>query len=266
MKFDVSQFDAVLLDLDGTVYYEDHPLPGAVELIARLQAMGKKFALVSNSTSSPQRVIRRMTPMRMIVPAENIYTAGAAAVDYVVERFKGRAGGPRVYNLATGGVKSMLEGRAVSIEDDSQPCDAVIIGAPANMYATPDRQRMALSLLRKGALAVGVCADRIYPSPRGLEFGSGALTLMLAYAVNVEPVYVGKPEKAFFEALCKRLPADPKRCVLIGDNLESDIGGARAMGMRAILSLSGITRREDLANLPPQQQPDLVIEDLRDLL
>jgi HAD superfamily hydrolase (TIGR01450 family) len=266
MKFDFSPFDAVLLDLDGTVYYEDHPLPGAVDLITRLQGMGKKFALVSNSTSSPARVIKRMTPMGMIVPAENIYTAGAAAVDYVVERFAKSPGGPRVYNLATGGVQSMLEGRANIVDDDSGPCDAVIIGAPANIYATPDRQRMALFLIRNGALAVGVCADRIYPSPRGLEFGSGALTLMLAYAANVRPVYVGKPEKTFFQALCRHLPADPTRCVLIGDNLESDIGGARAMGMKAILTLGGVTRRQDLDNLPIGQQPDLVINDLRDLL
>jgi len=54
--------------------------------------------------------------------------------------------------------------------------------------------------------------------------------------------------------------------VLIGDNLESDIGGARRLGMTAWLTLTGITRREDLANLVPGRQPDGVIDDLRSLL
>ena len=45
---------------------------------------------------------------------------------------------------------------------------------------------------------VGICADRVYPSPRGIEFGSGALTMMLAYAADVTPVFTGKPERVFF--------------------------------------------------------------------
>ena len=36
--------------------------------------------------------------------------------------------------------------------------------------------------------------------------------------------------------------------------------------MRTILTLTGVTRRGDLANLPPEAQPDLVIEDLTELL
>ena len=43
----------------------------------------------------------------------------------------------------------------------------MIVGAPANAYATEDRQRFALRLLRRGALPVAVCNDRAYPSPRG---------------------------------------------------------------------------------------------------
>ena len=31
----LKEFDAVLLDLDGTIYHEEHALPGAVELIRR---------------------------------------------------------------------------------------------------------------------------------------------------------------------------------------------------------------------------------------
>jgi glycerol 3-phosphatase-2 len=262
---DFSQFDAVLLDLDGTVYFEDDPLPGARDLIGRLQREKIKFACISNSTSSPQRVVKRFAGMGISVLAEQIYTAGAAAVDFVVQKFP-RAGGPRAFNLATQGVQDMLEGRGVWVEKDSEDCDAIIVGAPANRFADFDRQRIALSLLRKGALAVGICADRIYPSPRGWEFGSGALTLMLTYAANVEPVYCGKPEKMFFAELCRRLGARPERCVLVGDNLESDIWGAKRMGMRTILTLTGVARREDLEKVGEDHQPDEIIMDLRALL
>jgi ribonucleotide monophosphatase NagD (HAD superfamily) len=53
---------------------------------------------------------------------------------------------------------------------------------------------------------------------------------------------------------------------LIGDNIESDILGAKALGMRTILTLTGVARRQDLAKLPAELQPDLVVEDLTELL
>lgn len=254
---------AVLLDLDGTIYHDEHPLPGAMELIGRLIAARRTFACISNSTSSPARVAERLTNMGAAIDASNIFTAGAAAVDYALSTFPPR---PRVFNLGTEGVHEMLEGRADWVDSADQKCDIVIVGAPSNVYVTEARQRIALQLLRAGARLVGCCADRVYPSTRGIEFGSGAHTNYLAYAANVTPVFTGKPNRIFFEELCKHLNTAPVDCVLIGDNLESDIGGGKAMGMRTILTLCGITRRGDAEKLPAELQPDAVVEDLRELL
>jgi 4-nitrophenyl phosphatase len=267
VPIDLSPYQAVLLDLDGTVYHENQPLPGATELIRRLQDQARNFACLSNSTSSPLRVATRLGEMGVAVDLDRVYTAAAAAADYVVEHFKHENNThPRVYNLATDGIQDMLDGLVDWVQTDAEPCDAVIIGAPANSHATPERQRVALRLLRKGAAAVGVCSDRVYPSDRGLEFGSGALSWQLGYAAAVEPVFCGKPQEIFFSELCRRVGAEPDRCILIGDNLESDIFGAKAVGMRTILTLTGVTRRSDLLNLPAEWQPDLIVEDLTELL
>ena len=119
-------------------------------------------------------------------------------------------------------------------------------------------------LLRKGAALVAICADRIYPSPRGLEFGVGATAAMFAYAANVTPTFCGKPESIFFTELCRRLGFRPEGCVLVGDNLESDIEGATRVGMSTILTLSGISTRDDLRTA--KVQPGAVVNDLTDLL
>jgi 4-nitrophenyl phosphatase len=267
VPIDFAPYHAVLLDLDGTVYHEENPLPGAAELIRRLNNQGIQYACLSNSTSSPRRVAARLSNMDMTVDLDRVYTAAAAAADYVIEHFK-RSGSarPRVYNLATEGIQDMLDGLVDWVQTEAEPCDAVIIGAPANSHATPERQRTALYLLRQGAAAIGICSDRIYPSERGLEFGSGALTWQLAYAAAVEPVFCGKPQEYFFIEICRRLGVQPTGCLLIGDNLESDILGAKAVGMRTILTLTGVARRGDLTNIPPEAQPDQVIKDLTELL
>jgi HAD superfamily hydrolase (TIGR01450 family) len=267
VPIDLSPYHAVLIDLDGTVYHEANPMPGATELIRRLIDQRINYACVSNSTSSPMRVMMRLSEMGMDVDLDRVYTAAASAADYVIEHFKHPDNTrPRIYNLATDGLQDMLDGLVDWVQTEAEPCDAIVIGAPCNSHATPERQRVALRLLRKGAAAIGICSDRIYPSDRGLEFGSGALTWQLAYAAAVQPIFCGKPQESFFTELCRRLGVQPDWCLLIGDNLESDVLGAKGVGMRTILTLTGVTRRGDLANLPPEAQPDLVVEDLTELL
>ena len=291
MALNLDQHDAILLDLDGTVYHEEHALPGAVELIRRLQREGRAYACLTNSTSSPERLTARLSRMGVAVDPFHIYTAAAATCDYVLQRFAGgevaatdgaltgvretgkskRDGAgdvrpPRVFNLSTEGVHEMLDGRVRWVQAEDEPCDAVICGVPLNLYATEARQRVALVLLRNGASLVSICADRVYPSPRGLEFGVGAMSAMMSYAANVPATFCGKPEKIFFTELCRRLKVRPERCVLVGDNLESDIAGGKGVGMATILTLSGVATRADADALQGTDRPDGVITDLRELL
>ena len=264
MKFEPDAYDAVLFDLDGTLYHEERPIPAAVELVHRLRGRGTKVGFLTNSTSSPARIAERLARMDVRVDPQFVYTAGAAAVDLAMNQFGPAA---RIFNCSTDGVAEMLsDAGAVAVNEPDAPCDAIIVGAPYNGFATEERRRTALYLLRGGAALVGICADRIFPSARGMEFGAGALCAMLAYAANVTPVFAGKPEPEFFTNLCKRLRADPARCVLLGDNLESDVAGARRVGMDTILVLTGVATREDLLNIPDDKRPGRVVQDCFELM
>jgi arabinose operon protein AraL len=220
------------------------------------------------------RLALRLRNMGVEMNPSHIYTAAAAAADYVLEKFGGRAPGEtgapprraRVYNLATEGVQDMLEELVEWVNTDGEPCDCVIVGTPSGVYATDERQRTALALVRRGAAIVGIAADRVYPSPRGIEFGAGALSWMLGYAGAADPTFTGKPQAIFFHTLCQRLGVEPQACLLIGDNLETDIFGAKGLGMRTILTLTGVTRRRDLLKAGEAYQPDRVVEDLTELL
>lgn len=271
--FDPDAFDAVLLDLDGTLRtVGGYALPGAAELVRALQAAGRPVAILSNSTISPAAVAGQLRKLGMLIDAGHVHTATAAACDLVVERF----GGGRIFNLIGPAVDELLAGRAEVIEPPSDEadlaawaaenrCDAVLIGTPSNAHVTPARQRAALYQLKRGAAAVGACADRVYHSVRGLEFGSGALAAMLGVAAGVTPTFAGKPEAVFFRTLCERLGVDPSRCVLVGDNLESDVAGGRGVGMATVLVLGGVSGRSDVERAEASHRPDAVIESLREL-
>lgn len=260
---DLQSFAAVLLDLDGTVFHEETPLPGAMELVTALQRRGQPFAFITNSDLSPSRLRARLLTMGADVQEAQLYTAASAGCDYVRTHF---ARGVRVFSLAGPAADELLAGHATWVMDADEDCDVVLTASLAQPNATTPRLQMALRFILRGAQHVAFNADRAYPTLRGFEIGSGAVAAMLAYAGKHQPVYGGKPQPVFFEALCQRFALAPPECVLIGDNLESDVLGARCVGMTSILTLTGLTTRDQLASLPLDLTPDYVIDDLRQLL
>ncbi|MEM1013713.1 MAG: HAD-IIA family hydrolase [Planctomycetota bacterium] len=259
----LSDYAGVLLDLDGTLVKHAAAMPGAVELVRHLKSLGVPTLVVTNSTNGPSRVGERLEHAGLDVDPRLILTAAQAAMDDLVVEF----GKPRVFNLGQGDMDDVIRqlGTLVDVDGD-QACDAVLVGTPPNARATPDRQRHAVRLLRHGARLVGVCADRLYPSRHGLEIGCGAFCQMLAFAAGTRATFNGKPEKAFFLDACRLINADPTECLMIGDNLDADILGAKAVGMRAGLVLGGVSTRADAQQQPRELRPAFVADDLRAVL
>jgi len=53
------------------------------------------------------------------------------------------------------------------------------------------------------------------------------------------------------------LPAD---AAFVGDRLDIDIRMANSAGMKSVLVLSGIAKREDLKKAPKTDKPDIVLD------
>lgn len=262
MTIDLSPFDAVLIDLDGTIWHEEVPLPGAIEFIARLQRRQQKFAFVTNSGLSPARLRERLARMGATVEDSHFYSAASASCDYVRERFPR---GTRAFSVAGSACEELLSDHVEWIQDDQPGCGVVMSASLANKNATSERFQFAVRHILRGAAHVALCADRAYPTPRGFEIGSGAVAEMLAYAAGHKPIYCGKPQRVFFEECCQHLGVAPGTCVLIGDNLEADVAGARQVGMKSIVPLTGLTTREMLKANALGLVPDFVVESLEEL-
>lgn len=243
MRFD--DFDAVLFDLDGTLYHEDHALPGAADAIAHLRQRGQRIACITNASAyTHARIADRLDTMGVAVEADWIHSSGQAAVDYIRSRWPK----PRVVNFGGRAFEDMMGDDAVFVT--SGDADAVFVGTHTRVEKRPidfERALAALAALRGGAELVCGCADRVFPITGGaVEFGSGAWGELFHYAADLpaEKVhYAGKPEASFFRQCCERLGVEPSRCLLIGDNLESDIAGGLGVGMTTVLLLSGVTTR-----------------------
>ena len=208
----LSDFQAVLFDMDGTLYHDEHALPGAKELIARLGKMDIPYACLTNAGwRTPEQLIKRLSSMGIPLVERQLYTAAQAVADWILARFDS----PRVCNFAGSAISKLLDGKATWVTDSTEPCDVVAVAG--HMHAEGGQMNMplatcALAQLRNGAPMVVTCRDRVYPVPNGFAFGSGSVAAMFVYAANLpeERVhYVGKPGAAFFEQLCNRLQVSP---------------------------------------------------------
>ena len=85
----------------------------------------------------------------------------------------------------------------------------------------------------------------------------------LEYAAGVEAQLVGKPSRAYFEGALAALGAAPSEAVMVGDDVEADVGGAKAAGLRAILVRTGKFRERALAAAEPK--PDAVVDSIAEV-
>lgn len=76
----------------------------------------------------------------------------------------------------------------------------------------------------------------------------------------------GKPDPGIFTAALERLDARPEQAVMVGDNPQRDIAGARGCGIRAVLIERGGAPGELLADPTAPAPADARITDLRQLL
>jgi HAD superfamily hydrolase (TIGR01458 family) len=245
---------ALLVDLEGTVYEAGRLLPGAAEALARAEAHGVPHRFVTNTTRRPRSaIVRELSRMGLEVDAEKIFTAPLAARRYLLDR-----GFSRCHLLGREALREDLAGLELV---DSSP-DAVLLGDLGDELSF-DRLNRAFRALVEGAELVTMARNRYWRDAEGLVIDVGAFAAALEYASGRPAALVGKPSPSFFAAALSSLGVSASAAAVVGDDLESDVGGAQAAGMRGILVRTGKFRAEELARAAGS--PDAVIDSLAEL-
>ncbi len=221
-----------LIDIDGVLTTGDMAIPGALEAIELLKAQGYPFRCVSNSTRKCRASLAaRLDRLGFGIPENSLFTPTLAAIKYMEETGKHRA-----YLLTT---KDASQDFAdVCIEAGSRAVDYVIIG-DAGEGITYMNMNLAFRCLIEGADIIALERDRYWMAPDGLSLSAGPFVMALEFATGKTATVVGKPAKKFFDLALRDMRLAPKDVVMIGDDILTDIGGAKAAGMRGILVRTG---------------------------
>ena len=257
----VDVHDAVLLDLDGTLYRGTRAVPGAAAALAAVTAAGLHLAYLTNNASrTPQEVAEHLQGLGVPAAADDVVTSAQAAARLLVEE---AGAGARVLVVGGHGLREALR-QVGLVPVDSADHDPVAV---VQGFA-PD---VGWPALAEGAYAVGrglpwiaTNGDRTLPLPRGLAPGNGALVEVIRAATGARPRVAGKPEPALVHEALRRTGA--RRPVVVGDRLDTDVECAVRAGVPSLLVLTGVATPRDLLAAPPQQRPTHVSADLGGLL
>jgi HAD superfamily hydrolase (TIGR01458 family) len=244
---------ALLLDLDGVIYVEDEPLPGAADAVAALRAAGLGLRFVTNTTARSRRhTLAKLERLGFDVADPELITPATLAVAHCRAR-----GHERVALLMRDDVKGDLAG----LHEADHDVEAVIVGdlGEAFDYAVLNR---AFRQLLGGAELVALQRNRYWLRADELSLDVGPFVAALEYAAGVEAVVVGKPARAFFALAVAQLGVEPAQTAMVGDDVESDVVGALRAGLSGVLVRTG-KYREDAARaaaLPPTATVDSIAD------
>jgi glycerol-1-phosphatase len=251
-------YDAILLDLDGTIIRGTEPVGEAPAVVNELRQAGRSLQFITNNASrAPEEVAQHLTALGVRVTPEEVLTSAQAAVELLVAQLPAGAAVLVIGSTALAAAVQSVGFRSV-IEASDQPVAVVQGHSPATGWAQLAEACLAI---RAGALWIACNVDRTLPTERGLLPGNGAMVAALEAATDRAPTVAGKPARPLLDAAVSRTGAH--RLLVVGDRLDTDIAGARAAGLDSMLVLSGVSDTAELLAAPPEQRPSHLGADLR---
>lgn len=271
----IARYEVLLFDAFGVLVRTDGPLPGAAALIAHLNAIGKPYTIVTNDASrSIATTAARFASFDMPIPAARIITSGSLIGDYIEAH---GLSGARCLALGSPDALASVEATGATLTtpgDTRDPIAALILadiprrgliealeGTVTTLLATIDAGHAPHLVLPN--------PDLIYPrTATSLGLTAGAFAHMILGIL--EDRYpgrtfrferLGKPHPFIFERALAQHPNTPlDRVLMIGDQLPTDILGARRFGLDAALVRTGLARDENIS--PTDIQPTAWLQGL----
>jgi NagD protein len=254
-------FAGYVVDLDGTVYLGDEPLPGAVDALARIRAAGSRVVfLTNNPLRSAASYAQRLRGLGIQADEREVVTPLGVLTGYLREHHPGAA----VLTVAEPLVDQTL--RASGIVVTTEPSEAgVVVVSFDRTFDYAKLLRAFRAVRRHNAVIVATNPDPFCPSPDGgLPDCAAMLAAVEACTEAKAEAVLGKPGPQMAAEVRSRLAVPAPDAAMVGDRMLTDVAMSRALGMTSVLVLSGATAPGDVAGSPVQ--PDYVIDNLAGLL
>jgi HAD superfamily hydrolase (TIGR01450 family) len=272
----MSEVMGLILDADGVLILKGEPIPGSNGALARLDARGIPYRVVTNYSSAHRTTLAaRFSARGATVDPDRMITAASSSAAYTAERFAGRP----IHVIATLDALREFDGQQLVSSEAAVAASpgeiaAVVIGDGGDELSFRNLDA-AFRQVRAGAALLAMHRNPWWFTSRGPTLDSGAAVAGLEYATGVRATVLGKPSPEVFRQAIAGLRQDlgrrvPVRAIaMVGDDPDADVRAAQRVGLRGILVLTGKTTEDQLeaATLGRgRRAPDAVARSLADVV
>jgi HAD superfamily hydrolase (TIGR01450 family) len=256
----VTAYEAVLFDLDGTVYQGAQVFPRSAEVLRELRERGVPIRFVTNNASKgPEDVVAHLRQLGIPADFAEVNTSAQAAAAVLSDRLPA---GAKVLVVGAKPLETEVASAGFRPVREHGPDVAAVVQGHSPDTGWPMLAEACLSI-RAGAFWVATNVDATLPSERGLLPGNGSMVAALRTATGTVPVVAGKPRPPLFRTASES--ADATDPLVVGDRLDTDIAGAVAAGFDSLAVLTGVATPADLLAASPEERPRYVGADLSSL-
>lgn len=236
-----STYDGYIIDLWGTIHDGVQAYAAAIDVLRRLRARCAPVCLLSNAARSSAAIATRLAGLRIDAECyDHLVSSGEATIEAFRRPDAWYAALGRTYYLiAPDDGELLLQHLGYTTVED--PGEAAFV---LNTGSTPGTEPLHYET------ALRACATQNLPmicaNPDLLVRVAGrpimcAGTIARRYeALGGRVRYHGKPHWAIYQACLERMKRAPGAVLAIGDGLDTDIAGARGMGMDSVFVLGGL--------------------------
>lgn len=256
----IDEHDAVLLDLDGTVFRGGALVPEAGSAIQQVRQYATPIRFVTNNASKePHSVAQHLRSLGLKAATEEVSSSAQAGAGLLARHV---APGSAVLVLGTTALHAELRALGlIPVRSCDERPKAVLQGH--SPHTTWSDLAEACLAIRAGVPWVACNRDATLPTERGELPGNGAMVAALEEATDRSPEVAGKPQRVLLDRAAASAGAEA--ALMVGDRLETDIAGAVRAGMRSLMVMTGVGTAADLLAAPIDSRPDHVALDLRAL-
>jgi NagD protein len=246
-----------LMDMDGVLVREEHPIPGANAFLARLRELELPFLVLTNNSIYTRRDLSaRLAASGLDVPEDAIWTSALATADFLQsQRPDGTA-----FAIGEAGLTTALHAAGYTLTERNP--DYVVLGE-TRTYSF-ERIAQAIRLVVGGARFIATNPDPTGPTPDGPLPATGSVAALISRATGVEPYFVGKPNPLMMRSALNAIDAHSETTAMIGDRMDTDVVSGLEAGMYTVLVLTGSTTREQADAFP--YRPSRIVESIADLV
>ena len=254
-----------LFDLDGTIYLGDELLPGALDLIARLRALGRRTLFLSNNpTKDPLMYAEKLSRLGIEATPDDVVNP-LVTLRAWLER---EAPGARVFVIGSEPLQRAVVAAGCTLSEDPEEIDVVVASYDTGF----DYRKLQIAFdalwQHRRARLVTTNPDAYCPMPGGRGEPDAAAVLAAIEACTGArcEANLGKPDPVMLRTALDVLGLPADDCVMVGDRLYTDVAMAVDAGVDAALVLTGESTRDMVTALPEERRPRYVLEGVGHLL